>query len=104
QLLLHMWSLSLEEQYYLLAPAALVALRPRRWLAVALIVMGGSLVLCLAFVSTRPGAVFYLLPTRAWELALGSMGALWVRCPPADKWLAAAVAPAVACVVALPFF
>ncbi len=74
--LLHIWSLSIEEQYYLLLPAALV-LSPRRyWIWGGLLVTLFSFALCLAFVSSKPDATFYLLPTRAWEMSLGSIGAL----------------------------
>lgn len=74
--LLHVWSLSIEEQYYLLLPATL-AFTPRRWWGpLAIAITAGSLALCLLMVEAKPGAVFYLLPTRAWELGLGSLGAL----------------------------
>lgn len=74
--LLHVWSASIEEQYYLLLPATL-AFTPRRWWGpLAIAITAGSLALCLLMVETKPGAVFYLLPTRAWELGLGSLGAL----------------------------
>jgi len=74
--LLHVWSLSLEEQYYLLLPAVLFFLARRR--ATALIAVGtlASLALCIYFTPLKPSASFYLLPTRAWELGLGSIGTL----------------------------
>lgn len=74
--LLHMWSLAIEEQYYLLWPWMLVLLPRRLWLVTGTTLTIVSLVLCLAFVSSKPGAVFYLLPTRAWELGIGSLAAL----------------------------
>ena len=74
--LLHVWSLSIEEQYYLLMPAALVFTPRRFWRAGVLVALAGSLALCLILVSIKPGATFYLLPTRAWEMALGSIGVL----------------------------
>lgn len=74
--LLHFWSLAIEEQYYLFAPLGLMVLG-RRWrvpvVALAVIV---SLALCLHAAAGRPGTAFYLLPFRAWELGLGSLGAL----------------------------
>lgn len=70
--LLHVWSLSLEEQFYFILPLAM-ALTPRRyWLALAVAVFTTSLVLCFYLVPRSPAATFYLLPTRAWELALGA--------------------------------
>lgn len=71
--LLHLWSLSVEEQFYLLFPLiALVAAR-LRCLASALVILGiFSLISSLYFVRVDPSAVFYLLPFRAWELMLGA--------------------------------
>ncbi|UXH78355.1 acyltransferase family protein [Roseateles amylovorans] len=74
--LLHFWSLALEEQYYLLLPALLVFTRSSaRWvMLVALTVVSGALLLL--WQPQDASAAFYLLPTRAWELGLGSIGAL----------------------------
>lgn len=74
--LLHVWSLAIEEQYYLLLPAALVVTPRRYWRMGVLMVVAFSVALCLALLPTKPGAVFYLLPARAWELGLGSLGVL----------------------------
>lgn len=73
--LLHTWSLSLEEQFYFLFPALLAFTWARRREALLpVIVIGGVLSLALAQVgSTRfPGANFYLLPPRGWELLAGA--------------------------------
>ena len=74
--LLHVWSLSIEEQFYFLMPLALF-LTPARY-RLTLVAIGGvlSLALCLYLTAKSPVAAFYLLPTRAWELALGSALAL----------------------------
>ncbi|MBY0236395.1 MAG: acyltransferase, partial [Burkholderiaceae bacterium] len=77
--LLHTWSLSIEEQYYMLLPAALLLLRRSNWLPVMLVATAVSLGLCFAGAELKPIATFYLLPTRAWEMLLGSVGALWVH-------------------------
>ena len=74
---LQMWSLSVEEQFYLVWPALLVVtftlLRRNRQL-VALAVGVISLISLLLFLSGVLGseATFYSLPTRAWELGLGA--------------------------------
>jgi peptidoglycan/LPS O-acetylase OafA/YrhL len=74
--LLHVWSLAIEEQYYFLLPATLVFFSPRRWLILAVLVFLTSLLLCVVGGFLKPIATFYLLPTRAWELAIGSIGAI----------------------------
>lgn len=74
--LLHTWSLAVEEQYYILFPLLLMALkhRSRRALKLVFVVLAClSLWLCYELTKTFSTAAFYLLPTRAWELLLGSM-------------------------------
>lgn len=77
--LLHMWSLGVEEQFYLVAPLALfVIFRFAPRLKVPLIFAGfaASLAACIYFTPLKPSASFYLLPTRAWELLAGSLLAI----------------------------
>ena len=82
---LHFWSLSVEEQFYLVWPALLIAamllgtrfgLRRGGAIALVALVFIGSFAASLAMTETSPGAAFYLLPTRAWELAAGALLAL----------------------------
>jgi peptidoglycan/LPS O-acetylase OafA/YrhL len=79
--LLHTWSLSIEEQYYLLLPATLMLVPARRWLSAVALAGGVSLAACLVALNAYPSATFYLLPTRAWELLIGSAGALLMLDP-----------------------
>jgi peptidoglycan/LPS O-acetylase OafA/YrhL len=88
--LLHTWSLSVEEQFYLFfAPAMLLvglwfrsrgAERARRRLAIAAVAVtvlslaGGVLV-----VGRYPVIAFYALPARAWEFGLGALAVLAAR-------------------------
>ena len=74
--LLHVWSLSIEEQYYFLLPALLFFVPRRFWKRAAIVLLLASLTLCLYMVHWKPTATFFLLPTRGWEMALGSVGAL----------------------------
>ncbi|WP_431288291.1 acyltransferase family protein [Roseateles chitinivorans] len=74
--LLHFWSLALEEQYYLVLPALLVFSPARLRVGVAIVVTAASLGLLLWWQPINASGAFYLLPTRAWELGLGSIGAL----------------------------
>jgi peptidoglycan/LPS O-acetylase OafA/YrhL len=100
--LLHVWSLSLEEQYYFLLPALMFFLPRRWWRGAAIVLAVGSLVLCLWLVQRKAIATFYLLPTRGWELALGSIAALL---PPGERWARAmrvAFWPALAAMLLVP--
>ena len=76
--LLHTWSLSLEEQYYILFPPLMIIIA--RWkmprLGVILALFAGSFALAAVGAYAKPSASFYLLPTRAWELMLGAAIAL----------------------------
>ncbi len=72
--LLHLWSLGIEEQYYLVWPLALFLLRghPRRMLAMVLVVGALSFALNVALAEGHPSTAFYLPVTRFWELLGGS--------------------------------
>jgi hypothetical protein len=79
----HYWSLSVEEQFYLVWPALLhVAARFGRHRTRAVLtgvvaaVAAVSLVACVSLTHSSQPSAFYLLPTRAWELALGGLLAL----------------------------
>jgi peptidoglycan/LPS O-acetylase OafA/YrhL len=74
--LLHTWSLAVEEQFYVFFPLFLLAIRrffpTRLRLSIVLIAI-------LSFVASAigaylyPNSTFYLAPTRAWELLLGTL-------------------------------
>ena len=79
--LLHTWSLSVEEQFYLFFPVFLLLTWRfgKKWVisllfAAALI----SLVSAEWGALNKPIAAFFLLPTRAWELLLGSLVAFYL--------------------------
>jgi peptidoglycan/LPS O-acetylase OafA/YrhL len=84
QTLLHTWSLSVEEQFYLFFPAVLLLLAR---------LAKGRLAACLIFLATlsfliniwathyRPVTAFYLLIPRAWELLMGALLAVKVLPP-----------------------
>lgn len=108
--LLHIWSLALEEQYYFILPAILLFARPSRWLAGTIILLGISFGLCLIGGVLKPVATFYLLPTRAWELLIGSAGAL-LALRGSLKWREMSILicrllfiPSLLCLIFLPFF
>lgn len=101
--LLHTWSLAIEEQYYFMLPLLLTWVPRRWWLSGMIAMIGLSLLLCLQQVSARPDAVFYLLPTRMWELGLGSLGALLVMTARWQRLLELLFWPALVTVLSLPF-
>jgi peptidoglycan/LPS O-acetylase OafA/YrhL len=78
--LLHTWSLAVEEQYYIAFPILLFLLYrfTSARLASWAITLGAlvSLALSVWGVHNAPVATFYLLPTRAWELLVGSLLAI----------------------------
>lgn len=72
---LHTWSLSVEEQFYLLFPILLLLLW--KWTKtyitpLLVVILVFSLQLSDYLSSTSPEAAFYLLPTRTWELFCGA--------------------------------
>jgi len=72
--LLHLWSLGIEEQFYLFWPLILMVLARLRLniLAAASVIGIASFVLNAALIDAHPVATFYLPFTRAWELAAGA--------------------------------
>ncbi|WP_310781556.1 acyltransferase family protein [Mycobacterium sp. Z3061] len=94
----HYWSLGVEEQFYLVWPALIIATAylarriaradsPRNTphLVVVTLVGAASLAAAVIWTHTSPPWAFFSLPTRAWELAAGGLVALtinqWKRLP-----------------------
>jgi peptidoglycan/LPS O-acetylase OafA/YrhL len=92
--LIHTWSLSLEEQFYFFFPLLLIWLwrfGKEKTLKVIVALLLLSLSLAHWGATAKPVATFYLLPTRAWELLMGSLLALvsFQVSEKKEKWLAA---------------
>lgn len=79
--LLHLWSLGVEEQYYLLWPLLVLVLarRQKLFLPVAILLTLVSFVLNIIVVERSASTAFYLPATRIWELLVGSILAFVVR-------------------------
>lgn len=77
--LLHTWSLSVEEQFYVFFPLLLFAMASRSRRTWILVIAGLSLLSAgLSFAATEhaPIAGFFLTPMRIWELGLGALLAI----------------------------
>jgi peptidoglycan/LPS O-acetylase OafA/YrhL len=76
--LLHLWSLGIEEQFYLFWPPLLYLLWKRRIdpLIVIVVITLGSFALNVHWIRDHEVRTFYLPMTRLWELSLGSILAL----------------------------
>ena len=94
--LLHLWSLGVEEQFYLVWPLVLCLLprsRRTRLLSIGALV-ALSLMLSENLAYADPSQAFYMLHSRAWELGAGGLIALAAPIVPAS-WVAASRAHAV---------
>lgn len=83
--LLHLWSLGVEEQFYLLLPVVCIGARrfwPRGIPGVLSVLCALSLAAAIRAVASGEAArAFYLLPYRAWELFAGALLAAVERNP-----------------------
>lgn len=95
--LLHTWSLAVEEQFYVVFPLLLLAAwrlgRPVLLAFLGVIVVA-SLMTSVNEVRNFPSAAFYLLPSRAWQLLVGSLASFVAERArtPAARWSLAPVA------------
>ena len=74
--LLHLWSLGIEEQFYLLFPPAVMLLAkyaPRTTLTALFLTGVLSLAISQLLLSSHPDAAFYLPISRAFELLIGAL-------------------------------
>jgi peptidoglycan/LPS O-acetylase OafA/YrhL len=85
--LLHLWSLGIEEQFYIFWPLLLGLAWRKRWpiVRVVLAVAAVSLVINVATVHPLPAASFYSPASRFWELMVGGILACMRLKPPAPN-------------------
>ncbi|WP_082754751.1 acyltransferase family protein [Burkholderia savannae] len=104
--LLHLWSLGVEEQFYILWPLALALTHRSRAALVAtvMLIFSASFALNIGLVANHPSAAFFSPFTRFWELMIGSMLTLNAdrlqRAPHALRSLASIVG-AILCAIAV---
>lgn len=72
--LLHLWSLGIEEQFYIVWPIIIIAVRRFRasLTGTVMVLLVGPFSLSVWMIATDPVPTFYLPFTRAWELMVGS--------------------------------
>jgi len=84
----HYWSLSAEEQFYIIWPLLMVAAlwfaskrsERVRTIAIAVVLTGvvlASFVLSVWMTATHPSYAYFITPTRAWEFGLGGLLAIF---------------------------
>jgi len=77
--LLHLWSLGVEEQFYIFWPIILMlvyrAKNSKLFISISIIIAASSLLLAEILYTESPSFVYYMLPTRAGELLIGAITA-----------------------------
>lgn len=99
--LLHLWSLGVEEQFYLLWPLALLLARKKPVAILAMIALASFLLCEWMLSSGHDQHAFYQTPARAWELATGGLIAFSRFRPP--RWIAWIGLSVIAVALILPY-
>ena len=80
---LHMWSLSVEEQFYMFWPAILLLLYrwTRNWVTPALVLIGIPVGMAVSqyWITKNPNQAYFLLHTRGFQFLMGA-ACIWLSC------------------------
>ena len=100
-----MWSLAVEEQFYIFLPMLLFFCPQRFWRIVVVVLTLASFAYCLWWVRVDAAGAFYMLPSRAWELGTGAVAALNAGAISAKfgRMIAMSFWPALVFIIAVPF-
>lgn len=100
KILLHLWSLAVEEQFYIIWPFALyyAFIKCRRQNLFLLSLFAGSFFLYIVLYRINPTAAFYFSPSRFWELLAGACVALFAK-PWTKRAIVSNIAAGSACFV-----
>lgn len=79
QFLLHTWSLSVEEQFYIILPVMIWFLNKQQFKAFVIVLALCSFGACLIMGLHNQEVNYFLLTTRAWELFFGCIIACWEK-------------------------
>lgn len=72
--LLHLWSVGVELQFYLLVPIIFAVFNhSRKWIIIAALI---SLIVCMIVSSRSSNTAFFMLPLRFWEFMFGFLAAM----------------------------
>lgn len=82
--LLHLWSLGVEVQFYLLVPLLFWLHRRSKYISLAILI--GSLLACLMLTKISPYTAFFLTPFRIWQFLVGAAVALYMTDKGAIKY------------------
>jgi peptidoglycan/LPS O-acetylase OafA/YrhL len=76
--LLHLWSLAIEEQFYILFPFLFLSMVRKRWVFLLPLLIFSSFSLSVLALGYDQPTAFYFPLTRFWELLAGAVLAIWL--------------------------
>ncbi len=88
----HLWSLSIEEQFYFIFPLIMIGIRrfnlsAKTWILAGLTMVSGLWAITLALTGSTIDRIYYGTDTRAFALLLGATAALLTARPGVGDWL-----------------